>query len=174
MLRLVSRHSKTLPATNTPIELAVGKVISAGISSPVNLPPFHQSAMDGYAFRFLDFQKKISLNIVAEVAAGYTHTEKLKKGQAVRIFTGASLPEGADTVVIQERAKTNGRQLIIEDIEIEKGECEAARVAGKKRTNCASKKHPHQSRGSWVFGGNGYCQHSDNFNTKNLSDYYWQ
>lgn len=119
--RLVSRHSKTLPATNTPIELAVGKVISAGISSPVNLPPFHQSAMDGYAFRFLDFQKKISLNIVAEVAAGYTHTEKLKKGQAVRIFTGASLPEGADTVVIQERAKTNGRQLIIEDIEIQKG-----------------------------------------------------
>jgi molybdopterin molybdotransferase len=71
-------------------------------------PPFRSSAMDGWAARASDLGQEAVLKIVGESAAGHGYAGVLGAGEAVRIFTGAALPDGADTVVLQEDAKPEG------------------------------------------------------------------
>lgn len=79
---------------------ALGLVLSEDILSPIHMPPFRQSAMDGYA---LLLGSTNSYHIIGEVKAGDADDYILKPGQGVRIFTGARVPETADTVVMQEK-----------------------------------------------------------------------
>lgn len=88
-----------------PVAKSLGLVLSRDIKSPISLPAFDQSAMDGYAFRYADLAAGLSLRVVATVPAGKVHTKKLQPGEAVRIFTGAALPTGMDTVVMQEHCE---------------------------------------------------------------------
>jgi molybdopterin molybdotransferase len=83
---------------------AVGLVISADIESPLNLPPWDNSAMDGYAVRSSDFSGEAphELEIVEEIPAGAFPQHELGAGQCARIFTGAPVPRGADCVIRQE------------------------------------------------------------------------
>lgn len=85
------------------LSAACGYVLAEEIRSPIQSPPFNQSAMDGYAFRFSDYDNGKTIRVEGEAAAGVSFREKLKAGQAVRIFTGAEVPSGADTVVMQEK-----------------------------------------------------------------------
>lgn len=95
---------------------AFGRALASDLISPLTVPPFSNSAMDGYAFRFADLISRPSpdtpLPISQRIAAGEAALP-LAPGSAARIFTGAQLPEGADTVVMQEYCTANGTQLSI-------------------------------------------------------------
>jgi molybdopterin molybdotransferase len=83
---------------------ADGRVLAADISAPLPLPPFTNSAVDGYAVRSGDLPqgKEQALPVMGRIQAGASASEAIKPGHAMRIFTGAPMPEGADTVFMQE------------------------------------------------------------------------
>lgn len=93
--------------------------LAEDIFAPINVPSFNQSAMDGYAFKFSDIESKIT--IVDEIAAGDIRDIEIKKGEAVRIFTGAKVPESCDTVVMQELTEVDGCQLSVKDVGLKIG-----------------------------------------------------
>lgn len=97
---------------------ARAKRLAADVYATVDIPSFPQSAIDGYAFAFDDLQKE--LIIEGEMAAGSSSTIEFAAGKAIRIFTGAPVPAGADTVVMQEKVKTENGILIIEDEQLQR------------------------------------------------------
>lgn len=101
---------EALPAENLPLARAVGRVLAEDVTAARDQPPFHASAMDGWAVRSADTPGR--LTITGESAAGHGFGAALGPGEAVRIFTGAALPSGADTVVIQEDAQRDGEAVI--------------------------------------------------------------
>jgi molybdopterin molybdotransferase len=98
-----------------PLREALGRVLAADIVAPVNLPPFDNSAVDGYAVRAedLDAARERRLVIVDRVAAGHAATHAVKPGEAVRIFTGAPMPADADTVFMQEDCRVDGDCVVV-------------------------------------------------------------
>jgi len=97
-----------LEAEMVPLRLAAGRVLAQPVSATRDQPPFAASAMDGYALRGADAVAGTCFEVVGEAAAGHHWTGTLKHGQALRIFTGAPLPDGADRVVIQEDTRRSG------------------------------------------------------------------
>jgi molybdopterin molybdotransferase len=97
------------------LRYAAGRVLAENIVAPVNVPPFDNSAVDGYAVRGddLDAVGERSLTIVDRVAAGHAATHALKPGEAIRIFTGAPMPPDADTVFMQEDCRLEGKAVIV-------------------------------------------------------------
>jgi molybdopterin molybdotransferase len=85
---------------------AIGRVLAEDVAAVRDQPPFNASAMDGYAVRSADSPG--TLSVVGESAAGGGYASELLTGQAVRIFTGAAIPAGADAIVIQEDATREG------------------------------------------------------------------
>jgi molybdopterin molybdotransferase len=98
-----------------PLRGALGRVLAADIVAPVNLPPFDNSAVDGYAVRGddIDSARERHLTIVDRVAAGHAAAHAVRLGEAVRIFTGAPMPTGADTVFMQEDCRVEGAHVIV-------------------------------------------------------------
>ena len=89
-----------------PIRSALGRVLAADIISPVNVPSHRNSAMDGWAMRFADLQaSETTLTEIGASFAGQPFGKPIGKNTCVRIFTGGVVPEGADTVVMQEHAE---------------------------------------------------------------------
>jgi molybdopterin molybdotransferase len=99
---------KTLGAETIALTEAGGRVLAEPVTASRDQPPFNASAMDGWAVRSADVAEETTLSIVGESAAGHAHPLPLKPGEAVRIFTGAPVPEGSDLVVIQENATREG------------------------------------------------------------------
>lgn len=95
------------PPEEAPLAAAAGRVLRAALAARQDLPPFDASAMDGYAARRSDLDAG-PLAVAGESAAGRRFSGPLPPKQAVRIFTGAAVPEGADVVVIQEEALREG------------------------------------------------------------------
>ncbi|MBK5395371.1 molybdopterin molybdotransferase MoeA [Pseudomonas sp. TH39(2020)] len=94
------------------LDQALGRVLATDIHSPVNLPAWDNSAMDGYALRAADLPADGGyLPIAGRIAAGDSACSPLLAQQAVQIFTGAPLPPGADTVVPQERCRIDGERV---------------------------------------------------------------
>ncbi|EVU09217.1 molybdenum cofactor biosynthesis moeA family protein, partial [Vibrio parahaemolyticus V-223/04] len=111
---MVQGQEKILSLVNTvseieacKIENAYGRVLAEDIISPVNVPQYTNSAMDGYAIRSDDVDRD-SYQIVAEVMAGHAYDQPLEVGQAVKIMTGAPTPRNGDTVVMREQASQEG------------------------------------------------------------------
>lgn len=92
------------------IKQSYGRVLSQTVHSPIDVPQYTNSAMDGFAIRGDDLEQE-SYRVVAEVMAGYSHDLPLKTGEAVKIMTGAPIPQGADTVVMREQAQTHDEQV---------------------------------------------------------------
>ncbi|MES2032973.1 MAG: gephyrin-like molybdotransferase Glp [Pseudomonadota bacterium] len=105
--RMLSR-AFLLPSGTVPLAEADGRVLGETITALRDQPPFDASAMDGWAVRRADVGEATALRIVGESAAGRGYEATLGAGEAVRIFTGAPLPRGADLVVIQEKAAREG------------------------------------------------------------------
>lgn len=104
------------PAKKTaliPLSEAAGLVVSSDITAHTDIPAYSQSSMDGYALKFED--RSQPLTIKGEMAAGTSQPLTLETGEATRIFTGAPLPEGADTVVMQEKINIENGRLLISD-----------------------------------------------------------
>jgi len=116
---IINRHIPTRKQQILSLKEAFGYTISEDIYSEYNIPNFIQSSMDGYAIRFQD--RNQPLKIVGEIPAGCTEQFTIEKGTAYRIFTGAPLPLGADTVVMQEKVRVENNHLFIEDNNLEEG-----------------------------------------------------
>jgi len=100
----ILRHFHPLAPKKVPILEALDRVLAEDIYSDIDIPPFANSAMDGYALRSGDTmgaskKSPVTLKVVADLAAGHTTHLKVEPGTAIRIMTGAPLPEGADAVV---------------------------------------------------------------------------
>lgn len=103
-----------LPGEEISLAQALGRVLAEDLAARRTQPPFAVSAMDGYAVRIADLATiPASLRVVAEVPAGRGFEGILGAGEAARIFTGAPLPEGADTVVIQEDTRREGERVVV-------------------------------------------------------------
>ncbi len=96
-----------LPAEALPLAAAHGRVLAQDVAARLTQPPFPASAMDGYAVRWADIPAGL-WRVVGESAAGRGWSGTIGAGEAVRIFTGAPLPAGADTVVVQEEITRDG------------------------------------------------------------------
>lgn len=98
-------------AETVALQASAGRVLAETVTAGRDQPPFTASAMDGWAVRAEDVTEETTLAIVGESAAGHAYPHALKTGQAVRIFTGAPVPEGSDLVVIQENATREGERV---------------------------------------------------------------
>ncbi len=110
--RIIISHVRPLPAERRPLREALDLVLAEDVVSPIDLPPWDNSAMDGYAVRSQDVRESgaTELAVIETVPAGQFPSKSIGPAQAVRIFTGAPLPQGADTVIRQEDTEqsTNG------------------------------------------------------------------
>ena len=106
-----------LGAEQVALPQAMGRVLAEDVAARRTQPPFPASAMDGYAARSADLgDLPVRLEVVGHVPAGQSYDKPLKPGQAVRIFTGAPVPEGADSIVIQEDTERQGEVVIVKAI----------------------------------------------------------
>ncbi|HHY0520153.1 bifunctional molybdopterin-guanine dinucleotide biosynthesis adaptor protein MobB/molybdopterin molybdotransferase MoeA [Vibrio parahaemolyticus] len=127
-LSVVQGQEKVLSLVNTvsgieacKIENAYGRVLAEHIISPVNVPQYTNSAMDGYAIRSDDVNRD-SYQVVAEVMAGHAYDQPLEVGQAVKIMTGAPTPRNGDTVVMREQASQEGDKVTFNGSNIKAGQ----------------------------------------------------
>ncbi|MDW1971818.1 bifunctional molybdopterin-guanine dinucleotide biosynthesis adaptor protein MobB/molybdopterin molybdotransferase MoeA [Vibrio sp. 945] len=127
-LSVVQGQEKILSLVNTvseieacKIENAYGRVLAEHIVSPVNVPQYTNSAMDGYAIRSDDVDRD-SYQVVVEVMAGHAYDQPLEVGQAVKIMTGAPTPRNGDTVVMREQASQEGDKVTFNGANIKAGQ----------------------------------------------------
>ncbi len=112
-LQLVDNRIKpTQEIVTLSVSNSLGFVLAKDILSPINMPPFRQSAMDGYALGSIE-EKTFSL--IGEVQAGDDEDPELKKGEAIRIFTGAPVPSEAKTVIMQEKVEVIANKVILQE-----------------------------------------------------------
>jgi molybdopterin molybdotransferase len=115
-LARVTKGLAPLDAERVPLEEASGRVLAEDVAAKLTQPPFDSSAMDGYAVRAADAAAlPATLRLIGRSAAGAGFRGRVGPGEAVRIFTGAPVPEGADLIVIQENAEEIPGSVIIKD-----------------------------------------------------------
>jgi molybdopterin molybdotransferase len=112
---LAERVSPVAVIETAPLTFALGRVIATDVVAPIDLPPFDNSAVDGYAVRAADLQPKSETRLALgeRVTAGHAAADALAPGGAIRIFTGAPMPAGADTVFMQEDVRRDGAAVIV-------------------------------------------------------------
>ena len=120
MLTVEEALSRTLELTSplaaeeVTVDEALGRALLEDVLARRTVPPFDNSAMDGYAVRAEDLaQVPVSLRVVEKIFAGHAPTETVRTGQAARIMTGARLPLGADAVVMQEHCTARGEAEVV-------------------------------------------------------------
>ncbi len=118
ILGLVQAFDQQLDAEVVDLSAAAGRILASPVISQLDFPHWDNSAMDGYAVRYADVQscsaeQPAVLQIVEEIPAGYQPQCIVQQGQASRILTGACMPMGADTVVMQERTTREGDRVFI-------------------------------------------------------------
>jgi molybdopterin molybdotransferase len=109
------RVQPVIETESVPLAAARGRVLAADVIAPIDLPPFDNSAVDGYAVRHRDLaaQSETRLAVSGRLTAGSATARPIEAGQAIRIFTGAPMPAGADTVFMQEDVRTEGDAVIV-------------------------------------------------------------
>jgi molybdopterin molybdotransferase len=117
-LKLILDTAPLLGLEKVDIITALGRVIGENIYSPSDIPPFDNSAMDGYAVRSEDTKgvsknNPVVLTVTEDLPAGYVAKRRITKGEAIRIMTGAPLPEGADSVLMVEETEAFGNKVKI-------------------------------------------------------------
>jgi molybdopterin molybdotransferase len=119
--KIIATQAQALPLVNLPLSESAGMRLAEHVFSPIDMPPFNQSAVDGYAFAFDSWQATQPLRIHGELPAGAEPLQQLAPGTAIRIFTGAAVPAGADTVVMQEKTTAQNGMLHINDTQLTAG-----------------------------------------------------
>lgn len=116
-LRAMAAVAPVAGSETLPLDLAGGRVLAVPVSAASALPPFDNSAMDGYALRLADQagDGPWTLPVAARIAAGDGRRIVLPPGAAAQIFTGAPIPAGADAVVMQERIRRRGDRILLAD-----------------------------------------------------------
>jgi molybdopterin molybdotransferase len=114
--RLIGERVTPVAETETvALQDASGRVLASDVVAPIDLPPFDNSAVDGYAVRHADLAAKdeTKLAIVDRLTAGHAAAREIGADEAIRIFTGAPMPQGADTVFMQEDVRLDGAAVIV-------------------------------------------------------------
>ncbi|AXN30547.1 bifunctional molybdopterin-guanine dinucleotide biosynthesis adaptor protein MobB/molybdopterin molybdotransferase MoeA [Vibrio coralliilyticus] len=119
--KILSSVQSLIDVETCAIEQSYGRVLAKDVNSPINVPQYTNSAMDGYAIRSDDLERE-QYTVVAEVLAGHAYDAPLHKGEAVKIMTGAPTPEGGDTVVMREQAQQTGNQVSFAGASIKTGQ----------------------------------------------------
>jgi molybdopterin molybdotransferase len=126
-LQRVLAHAEVLPAERVALKEADGRVLASDLKALRTQPPADVSAMDGYAVRATDVASvPARLRVIGEVAAGRPFDKTVGFGEAARIFTGGVVPDGADTVVVQEQTARDG-----DTVEIQKPSVKGRNVRQK-------------------------------------------
>jgi molybdopterin molybdotransferase len=112
---IADRVSAVMECEQVPLRAALGRVLAADVIATADVPPFDNSAVDGFAVRSLDLDPRVEtrLTVVDRVAAGHAPGRPLAPGEAARIFTGAPMPVGADTVFMQEDTRLDGKVVLL-------------------------------------------------------------
>jgi molybdopterin molybdotransferase len=119
-LSRVTADLAALPQEDVPVAEGCGRVLAVDLAATLTQPPFPASAMDGYALRSADLRSLPALlAVIGEAAAGHPFAGSVGAGEAVRIFTGAPVPPGADIVVIQENTRAEGARLEVREVSSE-------------------------------------------------------
>ncbi len=116
-LQSIDKHLSPVSVELVPIENATGKIAAEKIFAKVALPPFDNSAMDGYALK----GQYTSYRIIGKILAGDTHTYTLRDGECIKILTGAKVPESCDTVIPQENVSVQDDETIIIEKPVQTG-----------------------------------------------------
>ncbi|MCL1936781.1 MAG: molybdopterin molybdotransferase MoeA [Candidatus Azobacteroides sp.] len=119
---IIKKEIFQMPTVEKPLSEALHYYTAKPVYAPIDVPPFDNSAMDGYAFAYQDYVDKKEIKVRHTIQAGDTRLPILQLGEAARIFTGAMIPEGADTVVMQENTKEENGILHIEEPAFDKGQ----------------------------------------------------
>jgi molybdopterin molybdotransferase len=124
--KIIDQNVSPLQPVTLPLKESAGLILAEHVYAEMDIPAFPQSSMDGYAFSFHGWKQYKKLKIAGEVAAGSNETSVLSPENTVRIFTGAAVPSGADTVIMQEKVKIDSSpgsegELIIEDETLQLG-----------------------------------------------------
>jgi len=115
-LKHILEAANTLGTEDVLLSAALGRTIAHAVEARVDNPPFNASAMDGYAVRAEDVtQVPVTLKLIGEAGAGQPFSGTVAQGQTVRIFTGGALPDGADSIVIQEDVTADGANIIFRE-----------------------------------------------------------
>lgn len=107
--RILEKLSACGPET-VALPAACGRILAQPLTARLSNPPVSVSSMDGYAARAADAHQGATLTVIGEAPAGHPTPLSLKQGECVRLFTGSQIPDGADTVLIQENVVQNGTQ----------------------------------------------------------------
>jgi len=116
LTKLQTSVTNVCEAITLPLSQALGFALAEDIHSPINVPPFNNSAMDGYAMNQADLivaseANPVTLKMIGKSFAGVPYTGDLPSGCCIRIMTGAVMPSCADSVVMQERTNANGEAI---------------------------------------------------------------
>lgn len=115
-LTRITAAFRRLGSERVPLARALGRVLAEDVKAAVNQPPVAVSAMDGYAVRAADIpQAPVTLRVTGEAPAGRAFEGAVNPGEAVRIFTGGPVPEGADAIVIQEKTRREDRAVEVQE-----------------------------------------------------------
>ena len=120
--KILEENSFTADPVQLALEEAVGLVLATDLFAGMDIPAYPQSSMDGYAFSFDSWNKEKRLRLSGVVAAGSRQINKILPGEATRIFTGAAVPPGADTVLMQEKSRLENGELMVEDENLRAGD----------------------------------------------------
>jgi molybdopterin molybdotransferase len=113
-LAKVLAQATPLPFEQAPLTAAHGRVLAEDLTARRTQPPGNVSAMDGYAVRAADVATiPATLKVIGEIPAGHNFPGRVNKGEAARIFTGAIMPPGADSVVVQENVERDGDHITV-------------------------------------------------------------
>jgi molybdopterin molybdotransferase len=113
--KLIRENIKSPNPVKVSISAAAGLILAEDIYSLTDVPPFNQSSMDGYALNYAGWKQNKTLKIEGLAQAGLAEQNPLQSNKTCRIFTGAAVPPGADTVVMQEKVDIQDGKLIIKD-----------------------------------------------------------
>jgi len=113
-LSLIVNNRSQYGVVSTPLSQALGGQCAQDITAKLTMPPFNASAMDGYAVRAQDAHEGAVLGVIGEAPAGKPYAGQITQGEAIRIFTGGPVPQGADSIVIQENVTASDNKITIE------------------------------------------------------------
>jgi molybdopterin molybdotransferase len=112
-LNILNEHIPTSKSVELPLESALNYYLADDVYSPIHMPPFRQSIMDGYA---LNLHNSLTYSLKGEIKAGDGHQIELKSGEAVKIFTGAAVPDSANSVIQIEKTILEGGSVLLKEM----------------------------------------------------------
>ncbi|MEN4935023.1 molybdopterin molybdotransferase MoeA [Pantoea agglomerans] len=111
--KMLSQLTPVTDSLSVPLAEAVGRITAKAVTSPIAVPPFDNSAMDGYAVRLADASSGQPLPVAGKAFAGAPFNGEWPQGSVIRIMTGAPVPAGCEAVVMQEQTETQGDAIMI-------------------------------------------------------------